>query len=210
MRPGVAIVLPAAFHRHAALRVLAGDAPGEIAPERRVHGVKKTARRISPSRGGICGDRVRSVAVEILRRRIEVRMARQNLPLAIHKNFLGSQVVGNFRLKDAVAARLPVELFQFDAATDDRLLFFAGLENNRCVLCAGILRGENQRLRQIISSAAQKHCARFAAPLVARVEDWRRGFSACRDSRPCRPARRSKVGRTLARQRPQATRWRRK
>ena len=41
-------------------------------------------------------------AVEVLRLRIEVRITRQNLPLAIDENFLGLQVRRNLRLKNSI------------------------------------------------------------------------------------------------------------
>ena len=46
VRRRAAVVLPAAFQCHLIVRVLAGNAPGEIAPPRRMHGVEIAARRI--------------------------------------------------------------------------------------------------------------------------------------------------------------------
>jgi len=93
------VVLPAALLRHRTLGVLAGDPPGKVAPERGMHGVKIAARRIGPARGLLRRDRVCGEAVEILCRRIEIRIACQNLPIAVHEDLLCRQILRHIRLK---------------------------------------------------------------------------------------------------------------
>ena len=71
-----------------------------------------------------------------------------------------------------------------------------GLENHRGGLRARILRGEDQRLGQIVGAAAQKHRARLLPHRLLRALEAGEGSSpACRDSRRCRRARRNRAAR---------------
>ena len=164
-----AIVLPAALFGQIAVRILSGNAPGEIAPQRRVHRVQIASGRIRPPGGAPLDVRAGCEPVEVLRLGIKVRVTRQNLPLAVDENFLGLQIRRNLRLKNSVGVRLPVQIFEPDAAADDRLLALIILENHRRVFRAGIFRGEHERLGQIVSSAAQKNVAVFLAHRLLRA-----------------------------------------
>ena len=104
-----------------------------------------------------------------MRLRVKVRVTRQNLPFAVDEDFLGLQIRRNLRLKNSVRVRLPVQIFEPDAAADDRLLALIILENHRRVLRAGILRGEHERRGQIVGAAAQKNVAVFLARRLLRA-----------------------------------------
>src|SRR5882757_9962066 len=94
------VILPPTLFRQSALRVLARDTPGEITPEGWMHRMKIAPRRISPTSDSFRRDGVRRGAVEILRLGIVIRIARQNLALAIYEYFFGLQVLRHFRLHD--------------------------------------------------------------------------------------------------------------
>src|SRR5439155_26878764 len=106
------VVLPPTFLRQSALRVLARDTPSEITPEGWMHCMKIAAGRIGPAYRAIRGNRVRSEAVEILCLGIVIRIARQDLSIAIDEYFFGLQILRRFRLKDSIAIRLPVQFFK--------------------------------------------------------------------------------------------------
>src|SRR5438876_117148 len=130
MNRAAPVVLPPTLLRHSALRVLARDAPGEITPEGWMHRMKIAPRRISPTGNSLRRDGVRREAVEILRLGIVIRIARQDLSLAIDENFLGLQVLRHLGRNDAIAVRLPVQFLKSHAATDHRLLLPVSLVNH--------------------------------------------------------------------------------
>ena len=82
------IILPATFLGDLSIGIFARDNPREIAPERRVHGVKITASGICPARCTLLADGVLREAIEVLGSGIEIGIPRENLPLAIDENFL--------------------------------------------------------------------------------------------------------------------------
>ena len=85
--------------------------------------MKIAAGRIGPACRAIGGNRVRREAVEILRLGILIRIARQNLSLAIDEYFFGLQVRRYIRLNDPIAIRLPVQFFEPQAAANHRCSF---------------------------------------------------------------------------------------
>ena len=80
------------------------------------------------------GDGVRGEAVEILRRRIEIRIACQELarsPLTNISSVLKSPALC---LVKQTLVRAPIEIVQPDAAADDWMFILVSLKNNRGVL----------------------------------------------------------------------------
>jgi hypothetical protein len=157
VRPGRAVVLPAAFEHELSIRGFARDDVRKIAPERGVHGVKKTSGGIAPGRDPFRADGIGGAAVEDELAGVVVRITGQNLPLAIHEQLIGLQIGGNRGLHDAVLIRFPVEIFKFAAAADDRLFLLVSLVNDRCLLRSRIVCCENQGRLQVIDPLTQIH-----------------------------------------------------
>ena len=151
-----AVVLPAAFLLDLTGGIFARDSPGEVTPERRVHGVEVTAGGVGPACRPFRTDRVGGKPVEVLGGRVVIGIAGEDLPLAVDENLLGFEVRRDLGLKDAVLVGRPGE-GEFDPAAEDRAAFAGGLIHHRCGGRAGVGGGEHHGLRQIINPVGKGH-----------------------------------------------------
>ena len=134
-----------------------------------MHGVDVPADWIAPARGSLAAECVRRVAIVDRYLRVEIRITGHRLALAVDEQLVDRASGGRLRPVDPVAARLPSE-FQPSTAADHHRLTLRGSEDHRSRGAARIVRGEDQRLEQVVGPAMHPDRRRLAwRPLANRL-----------------------------------------
>ena len=151
----LAVVLPAALVGHIPFGILAGDAVVVATPAGGVHGVDIPTDRIRPLRRALLGKRIRRVALIGIGffQGVEIRVAGHALGLAIDEKLVDLQPLRRRGLEDAVAVGFPIQL-KFRATAQDGTAFVHRTIDHRKLRAAGVHRGEDERLRQMVNPVA--------------------------------------------------------
>src|SRR5262249_49639805 len=140
------IILPAAFVGHIVFFIFPGDEVVVVAPLVHVHGMDESAARVCPTSSSGRTESIRSKAVEVWHRWIEVGISGHMLPRAIDEELIDSQTLRSACFEDAAAKCLPFHI-ETHATTDNDLVIGSSCIGDRVIHGTGIFWSKDKRFR---------------------------------------------------------------